>query len=112
MSQKPEQKAREGELVNALAPRRPAAGEDPNARRPGFNSAVKGKRAECDGGGLGPGGRYIQRQDFTGTLTGEFYDQGDPPWRWYLLTDLTDKPDGYPFEAVWCESESLFLIHE
>ena len=69
-----------------------------------------GRRAEWDGGGLVMGGRYAARQNFTGTLTGEYYDEGDPPWRWYRMTDLTQKPNDYPFASVWCESESLFLI--
>lgn len=81
----------------------------PNAR-PGFDPLLAGKRAECDGGGLVPGGRYAARQEFTGTLTGEYYDEGDPPWRWYLMHELTHKPADFPYTAVWCESESLFLI--
>jgi len=81
-------------------------------KRPGFDPTVAGKRAECDGGGLVPGGRGATRQDFTGTLTGDYYDQGDPPWRWYLLTELTQKPENFPADAVWCESESLFLLKE
>ncbi len=80
--------------------------------RPGFDPSVKGKRAECDGGGLVAGGRYVARQDFTGTLTGQFYDQGDPAWRWYLLTDLTEAPNDFAAEAVWCESESVFILDE
>lgn len=83
--------------------------ERPGVRR-GFDAEKAGRRAECDGGGLVMGSRYAARQEFTGTLTGEFYDEGDPPWRWYLMEQLTRKPADYPFEAVWCESESLFLI--
>ena len=81
-----------------------------NNRRTGFDPQRAGRRAECDGGGLVMGTLYAARQEFTGTLTGEFYDEGEPAWRWYLLTDLTRKPQDYPFEGVWCESESLFLI--
>lgn len=77
--------------------------------RHGFDAEKAGRRAECDGGGLIMGSRYAARQEFTGTLTGEFYDEGDPPWRWYKMEELTDKPADYPFDAVWCESESLFL---
>jgi hypothetical protein len=61
--------------------------------RPGFDPAMARKRAECDG-----------------TLTGEYIDHGDPPWRWYLMVDLTKKPDGYGWDAVWCESGNIFLI--
>lgn len=56
------------------------------------------------------GSHYAARQEFTGTLTGEYYDEGDPPWRWYKMIELTHKPNDYPFKSVWCEAESLFLI--
>ncbi|MCP3987264.1 MAG: hypothetical protein GY723_22990 [bacterium] len=78
--------------------------------RHGVDRSLSGKRAECDGGGAIPGTRFAGREEFTGSLTGEYVDHGDPPWRWYLLTDLSQKPPGYPTDAVWCESESLFLI--
>jgi hypothetical protein len=45
-------------------------------------------------------------------LTGEYVDHGDPPWRWYLMVDLFRKPEGYPTDAVWCESESVFLLDD
>jgi hypothetical protein len=79
------------------------------AARKGFDPEMAGKRAECDGGGPIAGTRFAGRQEFTGTLTGEFVDHGDPPWRWYLMVDLTHKPEGYPADAVWCESESVFI---
>ena len=70
-----------------------------------------GRRAECDGGGLVMGSRYAARQEFTGTLTGEYYDEGDPS----VALVQNDRPDPqapthFPFESVWCEAESLFLI--
>jgi hypothetical protein len=80
--------------------------------RPGFDPTLAGKRAECDGGGLVPGTHFAGREEFTGTLTGEYYDEGDPPWRWYLMGDLTRKPNNYPHTAVWCESESIFLLDD
>ena len=83
--------------------------DQPNVHH-GFDPEKAGRQAECDGGGLVMGSRYAARQTFTGTLTGDFYDEGDPPWRWYRMEALTHKPANYPFEAVWCESESLFLI--
>ncbi len=79
--------------------------------RPGFDAARAGKRAECDGGGLTPGGMPA-RQEFAGTLSGEYIDHGDPPWRWYLMVDLVRKPEGYPADTVWCESESVFLLDD
>ena len=81
-------------------------------RSPANDPRLAGKRAECDGGGPAPGGHYVERQEFTGTLTGDYYEEGDPPWRWYLLADLTRKPEGFHADAVWCESESIFILHE
>ncbi len=75
----------------------------------GFDPAMAGRWAECDGGGL-VNARFAAREDFTGRLTGEYMDHGDPPWRWYLMTALTVKPDGYPGEVVWCESGNLWII--
>jgi len=71
---------------------------------------LAGRRAECDGGGPVPGTRFAAREEYAGTLTGEYVDHGDPPWRWYLLADLSHKPPGCAGDAVWCESESLFLV--
>ena len=82
------------------------------AARKGFDPEISGKQAECDGGGHIAGTRFAGRQEFTGTLTGEFVDHGDPPWRWVLMVDLTKKPEGYPSDAVWCESGSVFIIED
>lgn len=84
--------------------------DEPIPASPGFDSAVAGKRAECDGGGLVLGTRLACREEFTGTLTGEYVDHGDPPWRWYLMTNLVRRPDGYSGDAVWCESGNVFIL--
>ena len=78
--------------------------------RRGFDPAMAGKRAECDGGGPIEGTQLAGRQEFTGTLTGEYLDHGDPPWRWFLMVDLTRKPPNYQWDSVWCESGFIFLI--
>ncbi len=78
----------------------------------GFDAKMAGKRAECDGGGPSYDRRHISRQDFTGTLTGDYVEEGDPAWRWYLMKDLTVKPDGFPSEAVWCEAGNIYLIDD
>jgi hypothetical protein len=78
----------------------------------GFDPEIAGRRAECDGGGLVPGTHYVGREEFTGTLTGDYVDHGDPPWRWLLMKDLVDKPEGFQADGVWCESESVFLVDE
>lgn len=87
-----------------------AEGQLPTER--GIDPDLAGKLAECDGGGPVPGTQYAGRQDFAGKLTGEYIDHGDPPWRWLLMVDLTRKPENYPDESVWCESQSVFLIDE
>jgi hypothetical protein len=78
--------------------------------RQGFDPAMAGKRAECDGGGPIEGTQLAGRQEFTGTLTGEYLDHGDPPWRWFLMVDLTRKPANYQWDTVWCESGFIFLV--
>ena len=82
---------------------------EPILARPGFDPTMARKRAECDGGGPIAGTRVAGRQEFAGVLTGEYVDHGDPPWRWYLLVNLTRKPEGHVWDAVWCESGSLFF---
>lgn len=76
----------------------------------GFNEDIAGKRAECEGGGNIKGTKYSGRQRFVGRLTGHYRDFGTYPWRWYLLTELTVKPQGYANEAVWCDEESIELL--
>jgi hypothetical protein len=83
--------------------------KEPIPARPGFDPILAGKRAECDGGGPIAGTRVAGRQEFTGVLTGEYVDHGDPPWRWYLMGKLASKPEGYAWDTVWCESGSLFI---
>lgn len=79
------------------------------ATTPGFDDALAGRKAECDGGHGLAGTRFAGREDFAGTLTGDYVDHGDPPWRWYLLGELTVRPDGYRDDVVWCESGNLFV---
>jgi hypothetical protein len=76
--------------------------------RPGFDETLAGKVAECDGGTPTPTGGGT-REEFSGRLTGEYVDHGDPPWRWYRMIDLAKKPVGYDFDSVWCEKGNLFL---
>ena len=86
--------------------------DQPLPTRHGFDPAMAGKRAECDGGGPSAMAKYAQREEFAGTLTGEYVDHGDPPWRWYLMTDLTRKPEGYGWDSVWCEEGSVYLVEK
>jgi hypothetical protein len=82
----------------------------PFAGRAGFDPALAGRRAECDGGAAVPGTHLVGRLEFAGTLTGHFVDQGDPPWRWLLLAGLSRRPDGWPADAVWCDAGNVFLV--
>lgn len=78
--------------------------------RSGFDPRYQGRRAECDGGQTVEGTHLSGRQEFTGTLTGDFRDFGDYPWRWFLLGELTKKPAAFSHPAVWCAQESLCLL--
>ena len=82
------------------------------ARRDGFDAAMRGRRAECDGGKGIEGTHFAGRQEFAGVLTGHFRDFGDYPWRWYLMTDFTRKPTGFTQEAVWCDAGNLIIEGE
>lgn len=82
------------------------------ADRAGFDAAMRGRHAECDGGQGIKGTHFAGRQEFAGTLTGHFREFGSFPWRWYLMTELTRKPAGYALQAVWCDAGSLFVEGE
>ena len=87
---------------------------DPEAApyRSRFDQRYQGRRAECDGGQALAGTHLSGRQEFTGTLTGDTREFGDYNWRWYLLAELSRKPDGFSHLAVWCAQESLTLLDE
>lgn len=76
----------------------------------GFDADYAGRIAECDGGGFIEGTHLAGRQEFRGLLTGDYTEHGDPPWRWYLMTDLDIKPVNWEHEAVWCLKGNLFLV--
>ncbi|MBK7170206.1 MAG: hypothetical protein IPH83_13595 [Gammaproteobacteria bacterium] len=90
----------------------PMTKDDEAPFRAGFDPARAGVRAECDGGAAITGTRFAGRQFFAGTLTGDYRDYGDYPWRWYLMTTLTQAPAGFPYEAVWCDAGSLAFEDE
>lgn len=86
-------------------------------RKYGVDEALKGKWAECDGGASlpvvlpnGKWGLMPGRQTFKGVLTGLYFDEGNPPWRWYEMLITHDRPSDYPEETVWCEPGFLFLL--
>lgn len=86
-------------------------------RRYGVDHNMVGKWAECDGGGPiegSPGGPPVlgARENFRGRLSGVYYDEGDPPWRWYEMVSLEIRPEGYGYDTVWCEEGFIFLLDE
>ncbi len=86
--------------------------QDDSPYRSGHNPEMKGKKAECDGGAQIAETKYAGRQFFAGALTGDYRDYGDYPWRWYLMSELTQKPEAYTYDAVWCDEGSLILLDE
>lgn len=94
-------------------PDNPAGGTEPDLPFvAGVDPAMQGRLAECDGGAPIVGTNYAGRQEFAGRLTGHYRDYGKYAWRWYLLAELTRKPPGYAYEAVWCDADSLYLDDE
>lgn len=81
----------------------------PEQQTAGFDESRAGKRAECDGGTVFADGN-VGREEFAGTLTGEYMEQGEPAWRWYRMTNLTQKPPDWVWDDVWCESGFLFVL--
>jgi len=82
-------------------------------RRYNINPRLTGRIAECDGGMMvagGPAGAMGSREHFRGRLTGIYFEEGDPPWRWYEMRDLEVKPPEYEEDSVWCEAGFLFLM--
>ena len=69
-----------------------------------------GRRVQADGGGWVPGTQFGSRASFEGTLTGRRMEQGDPPWRWMEIGQLTDAPEAHPDAFVWCEESYIFLL--
>lgn len=86
--------------------------EGESAFSSGFTPEFEGAKADCDGGRPMAGTKFAGRQEFTGTLTGDYRDYGPYPWRWYLLAELTRKPVGFAYDAVWCDADSLTLLDE
>ena len=83
-----------------------------------FDEAIAGRRVKADGGNeatdLTHGGKFAvaSREMFEGRLTGRRLDQGDPPWRWLEIGDLSEKPDTFDAETVWCEESYIYFIEQ
>lgn len=85
-------------------------GEKALQSKKGFNERYANRLAECDGGGPIEGTRYAGRQEFSGRLTGEYVDVGDPPSRWFRMVELTRKPESFAEVSVWCLAGNTFLV--
>ncbi len=84
-------------------------------RKYGVDAGVAGKIAECDGGGAVEVSRGVvlaAREFFRGRLSGLYFDEGDPPARWYEMVTLEDRPEGYVDDTVWCEQGFVFIMEE
>jgi hypothetical protein len=75
-----------------------------------FDPALAGRRVQADGGAAALGTQFPSRETFEGTLTGRRLDDGDPPWRWVEIGQLTDKPLEFDEDAVWCEESYVYYL--
>ena len=76
-----------------------------------FDPNLRGKVVEADGGTtLEVNSNFASRASFKGTLTGRRLRQGDPPWNWLEIGNLTLKPDDFKEEFVWCEESYIYDI--
>ncbi|PZC45077.1 MAG: hypothetical protein DK306_001613 [Chloroflexi bacterium] len=83
---------------------------DHDAKRVYFDETIAGLTVEADGGHEIPGFQHGVRESFRGALTGRRLDQGDPPWRWVEIAELTNKPEDFQDRAVWCEETFVFPV--
>jgi hypothetical protein len=74
-----------------------------------FDAAIVGMRVQADGGNAAIGSRLASRETFEGRLTGQRMDEGDPPWRWLEIGELTGKPEGFGEDSVWCEESYIYF---
>ena len=72
--------------------------------------ALAGRRVEADGGGWVESAGAGYRATFTGTLTGRRLAQGDPPWVWMELGELTEAPDDFEDAYVWVEQSYVYFL--
>ena len=74
------------------------------------DSELVGRRAEADGGTQVGNTNFASRAAFEGVLTGRKIVQGDPPWYWLEIGQLSVKPDDFEDEFVWCEESYVYFI--
>jgi hypothetical protein len=79
-----------------------------------FDDSLAGRRAICEGGAqVAPGAKVGGRETFSGTLTGDVMEHGDPPWRWFKMGNLSVRPEYVGTEDhVWCEESFVWFEDE
>jgi len=77
-----------------------------------FAPEYAGRQATCYGGGpAGPGLGFGSRATYVGQLSGRRMLFGDPPWTWLELGQISEQPEGFEDDRVWCDERNVFL-HE
>ena len=102
-----------GESGNVAGEPGGAAGESGNVvgqSRVYHDPEIAGRRVQADGGGASEERRVPFRESYEGTLTGRRFIQGDPPWHWLELGELTQKPANFEDEFVWCEESFVYFL--
>lgn len=78
-----------------------------------FADEMAGRRATCEGGAQSSAGSPVGgRETFVGTLSGRRMEYGDPPWKWLELVEITEGPEGFAEDHVWCDESFVFLHDE
>lgn len=75
-----------------------------------FDPNLEGVRVEADGGNAAIGSILGSRETFTGCLTGRRLDVGSPAWCWLEIGELTERPEGFEGDLVWCESSYIYRL--
>ncbi|MEE2875923.1 MAG: hypothetical protein VYD09_05285 [Chloroflexota bacterium] len=75
-----------------------------------LDSELIGRRVEADGGAQVGNTNFASRAAFEGVLTGRKIVQGDPPWYWLEIGQLSVKPDDFEDEFVWCEESYVYSL--
>jgi|TARA_B110000438_G_scaffold20631_1_gene18825 hypothetical protein len=71
---------------------------------------LTGRHVEADGGTQVGNTNFASRAEFEGILTGRKIVQGDPPWYWLEIGQLSVKPDDFEDEFVWCEESYVYSL--
>jgi hypothetical protein len=87
-----------------------AAGPNLSRMRIWFDPALAGVRVQADGGAEIADLGVASRETYEGTLTGRRLEHGDPPSRWLEIGQLTDKPEDFAHQLVWCDESFVYVM--